>query len=530
MMLTVRCLPLLVATQALYLPSFWRDILPTPESIVDLGSQNHNEIEFEDWIIQQSERSFGYILENIGGISSRLNDEEVLPGIVVASPLKANPDYFYNWTRDSALTIRTLIYHMNDYFKDTVAVARIRKVVESYIEVNYKLQRLPNKSGRFDDGSRSGLGEPKFLTTGESFDANWGRPQSDGPGLRVSTILGYLFFLEKNQQEIESEFLGNTTFIYLNIIKPDLEYIVANWKAKLFDLWEEVESHHFFTALTQLKALQDGQRFVKNNVIDFDFAEQLGATFDELHEFVTSKGGFTKSTVPYIIGTPELFDQGTRSGLDAATFLTALHAHNLEFGGTDNIPFDVDDSHILNTITAMVSDMSQRYPINHRKNSWPDNVGTALGRYPEDVYDGVGTSHGNPWFIATLSASEVLYKWICKYTRTRADIVINDLNIAFFKPHDAQLSNEPLGKKKIVIPYKSERYQRLLISIFKYADSFVASVKVHVNHSDGTMLEQFDRWTGYMRGAKELTWLYLAFHNSARWRARAYDEIEWIKN
>lgn len=525
------CIALFAACQALYLPNSWRHSIPHPGLLIKVGSQNLDELNFEDWISEQSDRSFSYILENIGGISSVLDRKQVLPGVVIASPLKVDPDYFYTWTRDSALTVRTLIYHMNDYFRDDALVARLRKVVEDYIEVNYKIQRLPNQSGRFEDERRSGLGEPKFLTTAKSFDENWGRPQSDGPGLRVSTILGYLFFLERNDLQIENDFLGNTTFIYYHIIKPDLEYIVANWNEKLFDLWEEVNSHHFFTSLTQLKALQDGQRFARTNVIDMKFAEQLQTTYDLLKDFITSSGGFTKPSIPYVIEIPELHEQGTRSGLDAATFLAALHAHNLEFGGTDNIPFDVDDSHILNTITAMVADMRQRYPINHNKARWQNNVGVALGRYPEDVYDGQGTSLGNPWFISTLSASEILFKWIYKNTRRNADIVIDKLNIAFFRPHDAQLNDEaPISDSKIVIPYKSERYHALLTSIYKYADSFIASVQGHVHRTDGTMLEQFDRWTGYMRGAKLLTWLYLAFHNCARWRSKAADEIEWIRN
>lgn len=530
MILLCRWLVYLTAALALHIPSIW----PAPQvpfsnlEIVDHDpkSQSSSE-EFESWVAQQSNRSFEYILDNIGGISSKLKESEVLPGVVIASPLKSNPDYFYNWIRDSALTIRTLLYHMNDNVKDTAAIERLKPVVELYIEVNYKLQRTPNRSGDFDDMKRSGLGEPKFLVDGHSFDEDWGRPQSDGPGLRVSTILGYLFFLHRNKLEIDSPFLGNSTFIYFNIIKPDLEYIVANWKAKLFDLWEEVNSHHFFNALTQLKALQDGQRFAQLNRLDVSFAKKLQATFDDLQEYVTESGKFVRPTIPYIVNIPELYDKGERSGLDAATFLAALHAHNLEFGGTDNIPFDVDDSHILNAITAMVGDMKRRYPLNREYGKWRGNFGAALGRYPEDVYDGAGTSIGNPWFIATLSASEVLYKWIYKFTIRHADVVIDKLNIAFFKPHDPELREEaPDSDVRIVIPYNSVRYKQLLESIHKYADTFIAVVQNHVNTVDGTMLEQFDRQTGYMRGAENLTWSYSAFHNCVRWRTKAAKLID----
>lgn len=482
--------------------------------------------EFEKWVSDQSVRSFSYILENIGGVSQTLDPEKVHPGTVIASPLKVRPNYFYNWIRDSALTMRTLIYHMNDHLSNSTSMMELRRVIEQYIEVNYRLQRVPNKSGTFNDPKRKGLGEPKFLTNGQAFDERWGRPQSDGPGLRVSTILGYLFFLKGNNLEIESDFLGNVTFIYNKIIKPDLEYIIANWREKLFDLWEEIESHHFFNALTQLKALQDGQRFTQLHVMDMTFARQLQLTYHELLEYVTNSGGFTRPLVSHIIETPEFYEKGVRSGLDAAIFLAALHAHNLEFGGTDNIPYDVDDSHILNSITAMAADMKTRYPINIRH-----QTGLALGRYPEDVYDGYGTSLGNPWFISTLSAGEVLYKWIYKYTRRHADIVIDKLNIEFFQPHDKELQNDgSLENGVIVISYNSDRYQRILKSLYKYADTFLQVVLRHVDRHDGSMSEQFDRNTGYMQGAEKLTWSYSAFHNCVRWRTKAADQIRHLHN
>ena len=47
-------------------------------------------------------------IANIGGSGSELVPG-AFPGMVVAAPSTYNPDYFYSWTRDSALTFKMLV-------------------------------------------------------------------------------------------------------------------------------------------------------------------------------------------------------------------------------------------------------------------------------------------------------------------------------------------------------------------------------------------------------------------------------------
>lgn len=489
-----------------------------------------NNPQFELWVDAQANRSFNYILENIGGVLSTLDPKEVAYGVVIASPSKKNPNYFYNWIRDSALTIRSLIYHLDDATTAGISDDKLRAVVERYIEVNYHLQRLPNRSGKFDDKTRSGLGEPKFNPDGTTFDDNWGRPQSDGPGLRVLTITNYLNYLEKHQLSIGSDFLGNSTFVYYEIVKPDLEYVMSNWDSAAFDLWEEIDSVHFFNALTQLRALADGHKLAASLGESADFLDQLQNQFTELKTFIMDPAtGFSKSTLPYIVETPSLVTEHKRSGLDAATLLAALHAHNIEYGNTEEIPFDVDDSRILNTISAMVSDMKYRYPINHDKIRLRQNIGVGLGRYPEDVYDGYGTTEGNPWFISTASAAEIVFKWIYKVVSREQDIIITPFNKDFFGALLDDFSDEEVGPGEFVIPFGSERYKRVLITMFNYSDSFMDVIQSHVDSVSGQMLEQFNKYHGYMQGADNLTWSYSSFYNCVRWRFKASYQIESVR-
>lgn len=441
--------------------------------------------DLELWIGLQTNRLFGYILENIGGAG--LHDKRVADGVVIASPSKENPNYFYTWVRDLALTMRSLVYNLQENGN-----LSLRRTIEEYIYSSYRIQRVPNRSGTF--ASRKGLGEPKMHPNLQPFEHVWGRPQLDGPGLRVSTIALYMEYLNRLGEEVEHPLLGSLEFIYYNIVRPDLEYIMANWKLKLFDLWEEVDALHFFNVATQLRALVDGSRLARAHGESTAFTLELFAAIDVLTAFLEHPAsGFVTTEKPYIVASPGV---SYRSGLDAAVLLAVICSHETSV----ELPFDVDHPLVLSTVAALVRDMRARYPVN--KGS---DVG--LGRYPEDVYDGYGKSEGNPWFITTLAAAEVIYRWIVKMS-TR-DIVVTLENKAFFD----LFSKTAIG----TVTHGSATHEALLQQAFSYADLFVAVVRAHAA-TDGRMLEQFNRNTGFMQGARDLTWSYSAFYNCMRWR------------
>lgn len=481
--------------------------------LLDITEQS----EYEKWLVTQGNTSFQGILNNIGGISKFLQGTEVSEGAVIASPSKNKPNYFYQWVRDAALTIRSLVHYLED---NNTNNQKICSIIEKYIENNYYLQRLPNNLGRFDDNTRSGLGEPKFMPDCTAFDEHWGRPQNDGPGLRISTIVSYLNLIEKYRLRLSNKFLKDERFIYDEIIKPDLFYIVKNWKKESFDIWEEVNSIHFFTSMSQLRAVIDGLKLAKKYEADKQFVDQLYESITNLKLFIEVDAKFAIPSSLYIIETPGLFSSGKRSGLDAAALLASIHSHDLEVDEYSDVPFDVNDYHILNTINAMASDMRFRYPINRDRIGKP-SLGVALGRYPEDIYDGVGTSEGNPWFIATASAAEVIFKTIYKLLDSQQDLCINRYNQEFFKSF---INFEADDLEEFVIPYNSIRYNNALLNLFDFGDSFLKIIKDHVDRN-GHMSEQFNKYTGYMQGAKDLTWSYSAFWNALRWRNKTLEVI-----
>ena len=105
-------------------------------------------------------------------------------------------------------------------------------------------------------------------------------------------------------------------------------------------------------------------------------------------------------------------------------------------------------------ISVLTKTFNDLYPINKIR----PELGVAIGRYPEDRYDGYGTSsQGNPWFLSTVALGE----FYCLQ-----------------------------GNKS------------------RQADAQFARVLFHSDN--GKMSEQLNHTTGYMQGAYELTWS----HNS----------------
>lgn len=477
-------------------------------------SNSSDEVTFEKWIDDQTERSFNGILNNIGGVG--LLSGDVSPGAVIASPSKSQPNYFYQWIRDAAITINSLVEHLNDTRMNTDAkmYATLICAIESYILNNFKLQRTDNKSGTWD--SLEGLGEPKFMVDSTPFNDHWGRPQRDGPGLRVITISNYVNFLLENALDVTDPELLNVAHIYNQIVKPDLIYIMESWNKNGFDLWEEVDSIHLFTSITMLKALKMGIK-LSEEFRDSDFTLKLKISFNTLRFFILFESGFKNPNIPYLIETPTLLVEGKRSGLDIGSILGCLLSHNLDDpSDLVDIPFAVSDSAILSTLNALINDMKYRYPINHGNTIF--NKGFALGRYPEDLYDGYGISEGNPWFISTATASELLFKIVYYLYYYSEDLIIEQHQISFYSSF---ISLSPCTTADtIVLPYGSDAFIVATTSLMKYADSFLEVIQNHVDQN-GHMSEQFNRYNGYMEGATDLTWSYGSFWSAIRWRKKA---------
>lgn len=129
----------------------------------------------------------------------------------------------------------------------------------------------------------------------------------------------------------------------------------------------------------------------------------------------------------------------------------------------------------------------------------------AVGRYSEDVY-----YNGNPWYLTTLAAAEVLYDALIAW-KAQGYITVTSTSLAFFKDLDSSISAGTYASG-------SSTYTTLYNAVSTYADGYVNVVATYAA-TNGSLSEQFDKSTGKPLSAYDLTWSYAAFLSAAARRA-----------
>lgn len=504
--------------------NYYKKINLKPISPYSMGRDN-----FTIWIDKQRSLSFEKMLMNIGDDDSNYNNG-LLNGVIIASPSKDHPDYYYQWVRDGAITMNSVIENLFPKINDQNQLnLTLAGTVLKYINNSYNLQRIDNPSGQGINGDLNGLGEPKFEVNNEPFIGDWGRPQNDGPPLRLIAIFHFLKVLKQNNislnqliKSYETHYKHSLNLPFKNeqelfdeILYWDLKFVIKNWNQDSFDLWEEMYGKHFFTSIVQLSSLHLGLSFLPNSN---DFKKELKDTFNQLYEYILFDSGYLNPNKNYIVETPNSLN--LRSGLDIAVIIGSLLTHGEYRSDSTNIlPFDVNDSGILNTLYSLFQSMSIIYPINHQRARL--NTGVALGRYPEDVYNGYGSSEGNPWFLATSTASNLLYELIIKCYQDEKDLIIplNKFNSEFWTIFFKGIPNDETNYQ-LVIPFGTPAFVQTMHSIFNFSESFLDKIREHVSDI-GEMDEQFNKYTGFLQGAKDLTWSYGSFWTTSRAREKA---------
>ncbi|PRT53817.1 Glucoamylase GLU1 [Wickerhamiella sorbophila] len=330
------------------------------------------------WSIDQSGRAFPsreWLLERT---LANFDLPDGLPGLSVASPSTTRPNYYYHWIRDGALAIGTLVGQLerhDDQYSD-----RIRALVESYISSSRQLQIVPTLSGT--------LGEPKFYIDGAPFNEPWGRPQNDGPALRVMALAKYA----------QSLSVARNHRLFQQVIRADLDFILSSWQDQCFDVWEEVYGVHFFTVLSQYGAVKAGAALAKQAGLG-SYVQAYKATLRKMERYIN-----TKFLAHELIFEHSPIYLAGRCGIDSASVLAVKTLTSLA-GWTEPINgpllVNMTDVRLHNTIEFLNADFQLRYPINYES---PGGV----GRYPEDAYDGYTVSLGNPWFLTTAAVAETL--------------------------------------------------------------------------------------------------------------------------
>ncbi|KAG9230132.1 1, 4-alpha-D-glucan glucohydrolase [Amylocarpus encephaloides] len=458
---------------------------PSVVGILSIASQalavpNIQARDVSSFIATQKDIALKGVLDNIGANGSEVTGAG--QGIIIASPSKSEPDYFFTWTRDSALTMKMII---DDFIAGNQG---LETTINDYIKSQAILQTVTNPSGSLLPAG-AGLGEPKFLADGSRFTGAWGRPQRDGPALRAIALITYCNWLIQNGQSQRAR------SIIWPIISNDLSYVGQYWNSTGFDLWEEVQGSSFFTVQNQHRSLVEGTKLARDLRVTCTGCDQAPQVLCFLQTFWNGK---------YIVSN--INDNAGRTGIDGNSILGPISVFDIN-AYCDSLTFQPCNSKSLANFKVLIDTMRATYSINK---GIPVGQGVAVGRYSEDTYYG-----GNPWYLITTAAAEFLYDAVAQW-RARHVLYVDETSLAFFKE---------LYPDVVVRQYNSGNYnspfEKMMRAVLAYADSFVAVAQKYTLE-DGALAEQYNRDTGVPLSARDLTWSYAAFVTMANARNGQY--------
>lgn len=427
-----------------------------------------------DPIKMQLQRSQTYMLANI-------SPHNGLAGSILASPSIWEPNYYFHWVRDAALITSVLV---DNYIlsSDPIVKNLMLKNLQDSVNFDRQIQQTPNLSG--------GLGEPKFMVTADPFNDPWGRPQYDGPALRAISAIR---LAQQLRQENQNTKLQEQLKV---LIETDLDFIAQNWQQDGFDIWEETYGQHFYTHMVQYKSLQLGSLYFRS--LGDDSRAQY--YINEKQKIKTTLNDYFSIEKNKIIPTlPHPSGLGIKlSQLDSAVLLAFLHSQIM----------GLNNDLLLSTVEQLRQAFAKKYLINHQK------ALTMLGRYPEDVYDGIGmqATGGNPWFITTHALAE-LHCQLAHEIKMGSEVKATPGRISFLKSFlDADIIQRLENKENI----KDTKTLQIIIHQLQEQGLNYLLLSLQYEAGEGHFSEQIHRETGLQQGAKDLSWSYSSFITATR--------------
>jgi glucoamylase len=384
------------------------------------------------------------------------------PGSVIASPQMNNPNYYFHWVRDSAIVARALI-QLIPFVQGTSSEPVIREFIGDFARFSEKIQNV---------NSPYGAGETRFLPDGSMDLSEWPRPQYDGLALRALTLLDYL------AQNGQGASLSDTDRMQ-RVIRKDLDDIAKFYNANGFDLWEYANGFHFFTRMTQLKALETGREyFGKRSSKSWagaarDLSGQLQSHWHPESGTISWSGPVTDSH-----GQPININF---ADYDSSVSLAMVHA--APAGSFDDL-----DERVWSSLWKQEDYFLKTFPINKGK-----TFGPAVGRDPYDSYYG-----GNAFFFLTSAFAEHRFRAAIQLRNTRALPVT-----AFRKATLEHLLRRPVNESVL----RGRSLIELSQAFAAEGDAFLKTM-LEAIPPDGMMAEQMSKVDGAPVSAKDLTWSY----------------------
>ena len=454
----------------------------SPNAVRGLGRTRDAGADLDGWISREEITARQRMFANISPAGAA-------PGSVAASPSTHDPDYDYDWVRDAALTMDSVV--SLEAGASPSERQGYDKALLAYAQLSRRQQTEP---------SAGGDGEPKYDMDGAPYTGPWARPQNDGPALRALTLIHFArSLLSRGQTALVRSLLYDGKLPTNSVIKTDLEYVAHHWGDACYDLWEETYGRHFFTEMMQRRALVEGAKLARD-LGDPGAADYYQSQVEPLSREIERHWDPGRNII-----VETLDQQGMdykKSGLDSAVVLAVLYGE-----GQDDF-FPPTDDRVLATVLAQEKAFDSLYPLNRAADPGADSP-VAIGRYPEDRYGG-----GNPWILSTEGFGEFYYR-LAKELRGKGSIRVNDINGPFYRglagPSGAGLA------AGTVLPSSDPRYAAILAALARKGDAQESLVRAHAGPG-GELSEQMDRNSGAMSSAQDLSWNYAAFmaEDSAR--------------
>jgi glucoamylase len=394
-------------------------------------------------------------------------------GSIVASPVLASydpdPDYFFHWFRDSAVVIDAVRLLLVD---GTLAAAQALEYFRDFVRFSLSLFNLDCRSLVEAPAWRAAVAPDfeKFVRSDTDLGAvhgdlvsaearvnadatldisHWGRPQHDGPPLRLLAVLRWVRGVDLGSAELAAQAAA--------LIRADIAFTRGRWRMPSVDIWEEEKGHHYYTLRVAAAALEEAADWLDVQESDSDRSQALLCRGDA-REILRMLDGYWLAGEGYY--RSRTLEGGLRSTkeLDIAVIFAAIHG----VGGADTA-HTVHDPRMHATLGRLESLFDAEYPINHAR---PATRGPAMGRYKGDVY-----YSGGAYYFSTLAAAEFCFR-------------------AAVTRHGSE--------KGIDSSYRDR------------GDAYLATVRAFTPPS-GDMSEQFDQKTGAQSSARHLAWSYAAF-------------------
>nr|OQO23104.1 hypothetical protein B0A51_07456 [Rachicladosporium sp. CCFEE 5018] len=247
------------------------------------------------------------------------------------------------------------------------------------------------------------------------------------------------------------------TSIIWPIVQNDLSYFTQYWNQTGFDLWEEVNSASFFTTGVQHRALIESS----------DLASKIGASCPSCDSqaplvLCTLQTYWTES---YILSNTG----GGRSGKDANSLLTSIHPFD-QAATCDSITYQHCSDKALSNHKIVTDSFRSIYAIN---SGIPQDVGIAVERYPEYVYQG-----GNP---CTFTAAEQLYDAVYQLKRI-GSLSITSTSFDFFRDIYPSAAIGTYASSTVI-------FTSIVDAVSAYADSYMSNAQKYTPQN-GAIAEQ----------------------------------------